>query len=346
MPALANDVLYMKLQAALPAGTVFESPENAVHPALCTVPGFGRLRIYLFTVTPDRSTPGARPAGEFKIQLIVEGQERPERGALQFSDAHTVLAGYSPDYGVFVAWEARLYRTFAYSANVQVREPLLEEARKSGWAVAEPRRLKASWEVRVAFSSGNLMTYLRTAREADARRLEARWREAFFVSKVPNFDAEPLPRRPGDLDEFVRRERRRLASSRLSRDARFAPRVKEQFDYSCALCSVQLEIVEAAHIIPVNDARSSDDVWNGLSLCPSHHTLFDARRFVVTPDLEVKIDITAVQFLHDSGRASGIELLTSFDGARIREPVFWADAARQTRMREALAYVRSLSAVG
>ncbi|MBI2288886.1 MAG: HNH endonuclease [Betaproteobacteria bacterium] len=63
-------------------------------------------------------------------------------------------------------------------------------------------------------------------------------------------------------------------------------------------------MVEAAHIIPVNDQHSSDDVWNGLSLCPSHHTLFDARRFIIEPNLQIAVDDETITFLQESDRAS------------------------------------------
>ncbi len=339
MPALSNVSLCRRIRAALPDGTVFHTPENAIHPTEFTVPGLGRVRAYLFTVTPDRSAPGARPPGEFKIQLIVEGQARSERGSLELGDAHTVLLGFSPDFGVFVGWEARLYSSFAYSANVQVREPLLMEARNNGWAVASPRVLRKSTEVRVAFTAGNLLPYLRISREADNRKLMGDWREAFLLSRAPKYDAENLPSRTRDLEKYIERQRQRLITTRLSRDSKFAPRVKEQFDYSCAVCAVQLEIIEAAHIIPVNDVHSSDEVWNGLSLCPSHHALFDARRFIIEPDLKIAVDHETVTFLQESGRAFGIELLTNFSGRKIRTPQFWEHSAEfQGRMREALIY--------
>ena len=164
---------------------------------------------------------------------------------------------------------------------------------------------------------------------------------------VPNYQsASDLPARLAQLPVFIECERKRVAVPRHSWNARFAPRVKEQIDYSCAVCAVQLEIVEAAHIIPVNDPRSSDEVWNGLSLCPSHHTLFDARRFIVEPNLEIAVDDDTVTFLQDSGRASGIELLTNFRGQRIRAPQFWQRSHElQERMRDALAYNRSLTGI-
>lgn len=339
MPALTNHSLFRRLRAALPDGTEFHTPVDTIHPAEFTVPGFGRVRAYLFTLTPDRSPTGVRPAGEFKLQLIIDGQVRGSRGSLNLDGAYTVLLGFSPDYGVFVGWEASLYVDFAYSANVQVREPILLEARDNGWAVAPPRAIKGSTEVRMAFSAGNLQAFLRANREADRRELKDLWREAFLLSKAPYYDAGTFPTRAPELEKYVERERQRLTTTRLSRDSKFAPRVKEQFGYSCAVCSVQLEIVEAAHIIPVNHQRSSDDVWNGLSLCPNHHTLFDARLFVVEPDLVVRIDDETVTFLEQSGRASGIELLTDFEGEKIRAPRFWRQSSEtRDRMKGALAY--------
>lgn len=346
MPALSNTALFAKLRAALPAGTRFATPVEAIHPALAVIPGFGRCRFYLWTVTADRSVPGARPVGEFKIQLIVDGQARGARGAIDTANAMTSLLGYSPDFGVFVGWEPRIYSDFAYSANVQVRDSLLTEARNAGWAVASPRDIKSTTEVRVAFSAGNLLHYLRLARGADAEGLIGGWREAFFLSRVPNSPVASLPSRASQLEAFVQRERQRLTSNRLSRDARFAPMVREQFGHACALCRVQLEIIEAAHIIPAHETKGRDEPWNGVALCPSHHRLYDARRFVVTAKLVVHVDFGALEFLRESGRAAGEHLLTDYQDRDIVAPAFWeSDATTRTRMCDAFNYSASLAAV-
>lgn len=346
MPALTNATLFAKLRAALPAPARFQTPGDQIHPAVAVVPGFGRTRFYLWTVTRDRSVAGARPPGEFKIQLIVEGQERGSRGSLELAGAHTVVLGYSPDFGVFVGWEARIYRDFAYSRNVQVRDGLLAEGRDTGWAVGEPRSLQGTEEVRVAFSPGNLMHFLRVSREADREKLVGPWREAYFLSRVPNFVTEHLPTQSAQLDQYIARERQRLASTRLSRDARFGPLVREQFDFSCAVCGVQLEIVEAAHIIPAREPDGKDEIWNGIALCPSHHELFDARRFVVGQDLSLRVDYSALEFLRESGRAAGEFLLTDHDGTTIRKPRFWDPrTSLRDRMKVALDRMSALSAV-
>jgi putative restriction endonuclease len=336
MPSLANHVLRAKLAGALPEAR-FETGAEVVHPALAVVPGFGPARIYVWTVTPDRSAPGARPIGEFKIQLILPGQPRNARRNLEFDGPYTVLLGYSPDFGVFVGWQPRLYVNFSHSRNVQTREELLQEARNTGWAIAAPRRMQAGIEeVRVAFTAGNMLHFFRTSRAADQQRYAGKWREAFFLANTPNAQG-PMAAGLGDLDENVVRQRERVAATRLLRDATFSPKVKKQYGYACAVCAVQLEIVEGAHIVPVSEPGSSDAVWNGVCLCPSHHELFDGSAFVVDAGLRVLVDGERAEYLRANGLDQGINILTDFGGSIIRPPAFWdSDADFRGRMSRAL----------
>lgn len=336
MPALPNRVLHAKPRASLSAGSRLDPDGENVHPALGTVAGLGRTRFYLWTVTADRSARG-RPPGEFKIQLILPGQSRHGRGTLENAGAYTVLLGYSPDYGVFVGWQAALYGSFAYSRNVQCREELLREARDTGWAVAASRIVGGREEVRVAFTPGNLEHYLRTSYAADQERggAEGQWREAFFLANTPNATVCIPARR--DLKEFVQARRERVAATRLARDSRFSALVKEQYGQGCALCGVQLDIVEGAHIIPVREEGSADEVWNGVALCPNHHGLYDASTFVIRPDLEVRVDDDLVAYFRENGLDQGLRLLTDHDRTTIRPPAFWQrDADLRARMTNAL----------
>src|SRR5438067_8325090 len=105
MPSLPQDVLLAKLRGGLPEPTTFLTQD--LHPCLVRIPRFGRARIYLWTITHVESND--RPLDEFKIQLILPGQARTTRGQLDTSNnVPTFLLGYSPDFGVFVAWETRL----------------------------------------------------------------------------------------------------------------------------------------------------------------------------------------------------------------------------------------------
>lgn len=335
MPALPQHVLKAKLAAALPKGTMFLS-DDETRPALATIPDFGRARFYLWTVTHVESSD--RPVDEFKIQLILPGQVRGERDVLDLDAVPTFLLGYSPDFGVFVAWEARFHADFSYSKAVQVQENVLSEARRTGWAVASPRTMRGSRgdeEVRVACTSGNLLHLMRQFYQADASGLQGDDREAFLLESTPNITVVPASAMPAHPAETIRR---RITLERLERDHRFAPLVGAQYDFACAVCSTQLNIVEGAHIVPACEPEGADEVWNGVSLCPNHHRLFDAKVYVIRPSLEIAIDYDAIHFFRESNRSIGLDdVLLRYAGLSIRRPAFFGrDSALTSHMQWAL----------
>ena len=116
------------------------------------------VRLYLFNATRP---PGGRPLGEHKVQLIVPGQGRGERGNFDHSDGRIVLlAGYSVEEDVFVFWDAGLYLNFAWSRNVQVKVETIIQASAGKIATQErvlrPRNEPATTEVLVAGRADNL----------------------------------------------------------------------------------------------------------------------------------------------------------------------------------------------
>ena len=111
-----------------------------------------RVRIYLFNATRP---PGGRPLGEHKVQLIVPGQKRPERGNFDRSNGRIVLlSGYCAEEDVFILWDAGLYLDFAWSRNVQVKSETIIQASAGKIATQErrlrPRNMPASTETLVA----------------------------------------------------------------------------------------------------------------------------------------------------------------------------------------------------
>lgn len=340
MPALPQHVLKAKLTAALPAGTTFHTGDET-RPALVTIPDFGRARFYLWTVTHVESSD--RPADEFKIQLILPGQARRERDSLDLDSMPTFLLGYSPDFGVFVAWEARFHADFAYSKAVQVQKNLLSEARRTGWAVASPRTMSSGdKEVRVACTSGNLLHLMQQVHQADAHGLQGYDREAFLLESTPNITFVPATTMPAHPAETIRR---RITLERIKRDHRFAPLVGAQYDFACAVCSTQLNIVEGAHIIPACEPHGVDEVWNGVSLCPNHHRLFDAKVYVIRPTLKIAIDNDAVEFFRKCNRSNGLDdVLLRYDGTQIRKPAFFGRDLKLTSLMKRALAVRTASA--
>jgi excisionase family DNA binding protein len=98
-----------------------------------------RARVYLFNATRP---PGGRPTGEHKVQLIMPGQRRGQRGQFDQSDGRIVLlAGYAAEEDVFILWDAGLYPDFAWSRNVQVKAQTIVEA-TAGRIARQERRLR------------------------------------------------------------------------------------------------------------------------------------------------------------------------------------------------------------
>lgn len=85
-------------------------------------------------------------------------------------------------------------------------------------------------------------------------------------------------------DSDATRERARRATTALVRDRRFSRDVVAAYGGRCALCDMGLELVDGAHIFPVEAAGSRDVVWNGLCLCPTHHRAFDDHLIWIDPD--------------------------------------------------------------
>jgi hypothetical protein len=124
MPALEKRDLHQAVLDAL--GSEVDSHEaiDAV-PFVVKPKRVVQLAVWAFTVT---SPPGGRHPLESKIQIMVPGQARGERGSFQPADDDTfaVLLGYKPEERIFVLWDAYKHANFAFSKNVQVRaEPLL-----------------------------------------------------------------------------------------------------------------------------------------------------------------------------------------------------------------------------
>ena len=93
-----------------------------------TVPLSLRLRVYLFNCT---NPPGGRALDEYKIQVILPGQQRGERGQLDYSDGRLPIIGAlvrDGDDVSFAFWDADKHSDFAYSGNMQVKADVIVES--------------------------------------------------------------------------------------------------------------------------------------------------------------------------------------------------------------------------
>ena len=79
-----------------------------------------------------------------------------------------------------------------------------------------------------------------------------------------------------------------------NRDRPFSRLVRKAYNYQCVVCQSGiltddgLSLVEGAHIIPWSQSYN-DDLRNGLSLCPSHHWMFDHYLLAVRTDYSIAV---------------------------------------------------------
>jgi hypothetical protein len=114
-----------------------------------------RLRVYMYNCTNPK---GGRPKDEYKSQLIVPNQKRGSRGNFDNSSGRIVLLmAYTqvynePEEGVFILYDALMHTDFSYSANLQIKACIINQA------LSEPLGLgsKATGEIIIAAQRNNL----------------------------------------------------------------------------------------------------------------------------------------------------------------------------------------------
>lgn len=113
-------------------------------------------------------------------------------------------------------------------------------------------------------------------------------------------------------------ERAREAGSRLVRDSRFSRRVIEAYDGLCAMCGLDVGLVEGAHIYPVSAPGSHDEPWNGLALCGNHHLAFDKHVLAVRADgFEI---VFHHEIRHEAASSAAVATLVNGTFAHLAEP--------------------------
>ncbi len=73
----------------------------------------------------------------------------------------------------------------------------------------------------------------------------------------------------------------------------------------CAVSGLQLDLVDAAHIIPVDHARGTDELRNGICLSALHHRAFDNGLIAIRRDYSIVVNERRIAELHSVGWDGG-----------------------------------------
>ncbi|MCP9291637.1 HNH endonuclease [Gracilimonas sediminicola] len=110
-----------------------------------------------------------------------------------------------------------------------------------------------------------------------------------YTRRLVEIAAEPFVKFHGDKTD---KQKYRTGKYQV-REQGFSRIVRSNYNYTCALCRNRVvtpggkTLVEGAHIIPWSKSRN-DDPRNGISLCRSHHWMFDTFMFTVNPNFKIQ----------------------------------------------------------
>ena len=56
------------------------------------------------------------------------------------------------------------------------------------------------------------------------------------------------------------------------------------------MCGIQLELIEAAHIVPHSHEKGTDEIENGICLCSLHHSAYDKSIIYFDENFKIKLN--------------------------------------------------------
>ena len=249
------------------------------------------LSVYIWTLTfgGRKSLPN-----EYRIQMTAVSSplSAPFHGPV-------VLLGYDPELKLFVGFDWARHSTFSTgSPSVQIDREVLKEAETVGLSFHR----KSNEEIAVGIRPDQLIAYVLNARELHQYGRESQvlklLRSGTALEAIPESKLEQLSVKRRSIVETIRR---------LSRDASFRRTVMFAYGNTCAVTRIQLQLVDAAHILPVGAPGSHDHVTNGLALSPTYHRAFDAKLIYLDENYRMRLNPLRSAELATLKLQSGIE---------------------------------------
>ena len=266
------------------------------------------------------SSGSSRSIQENRVQIHRELIERQR--SLSEQGYKIGFLGMFPEGDAFIAWDPRhvLSLNAAKAASIYGRWTLRNIALKNsaGAHKFNSRSLGGELSFAIALPSQGLGHYL--ANIEHIHQLQSESDIQLWFSNVEGLlSGTVLEGNKQNLEQAIRE---RYVSNRYSypRSPKFKFDVLEAYEYSCCICDRQLDLIQAAHIIPHSHENSVDEVRNGLALCVEHHLLYDDALLLPGPDYDLVFNQERAKVLMDSERDRGIKDVEKFAGRRFRIP--------------------------
>lgn len=249
-----------------------------------------KIRVYIWNMTHGGGQ--ARPADEYRIQITGVNRFETEK------DSKTLILGWWDEIGVFAGFDFRKHSgLLGFSPSMQIRENYLRDAYENGFSACN----KGNNEIAIAFKPDFLVEYTK-----NLEYLHDFGKNKKDFETIKSVADNPLEINTEDLKITGPRRTALISAVKALRDNNFTQRVLTAYGYRCAVCAIQLDLLDAAHIVPVA-ADGSDHTSNGLSLCALHHRAFDRSLIAIDDDYKVLLSDKKSKLLKEIGHDEGLD---------------------------------------
>jgi putative restriction endonuclease len=230
--------------------------------------------VYVWTLTH-----GGRPSlpDEYRIQMTTVSSPLPLN-----SRGYTLLLGYEPNLKMFGGFDLTRHRTFTTgSPSVQIDIKCIHKALEDGLAFDR----KTNQEIAIAIRPDQMLNYM-----ANAEELHRLGKNAAMYSLLSKASASERILAEEITKLTPKRQKILSTLTRWARSASFHQQVLHAYNNRCSVTRMQLRLVDAAHILPVQAEETTDDVRNGIALSPTYHRAFDAGLIYLDEDYIMRIN--------------------------------------------------------
>lgn len=251
-----------------------------------------------------------------------EGRSNPDECRVQIasskafdvalsSKADVVVLGYFADEQVFTAWNPYLMRpryNQRQTVSLYSRFSVMSRAVANGIAEYEDTNAQRI----ISFKPEYLGLYLDNITNIHTLN-EAELQELVKLS-------DQLQLVDGDEEVDIDGHKLQVNHVRATRDPKFRRLVYEAYGHRCAMCGIQLELIEAAHIVPHAHPKGTDEITNGICLCALHHTAYDQSLVYFDDQFKIQINAEKFEYLEKIGRDGGYRKLAGLAFEEIQLP--------------------------
>lgn len=227
------------------------------------------------------------------------------------SGTDVIVLGYFADRKVFTAWNPYLMRerfNAKQTISLYSRFSTQEQAALQGISVY----VDTNNQHVISFKPEYLGLYLENIEKI--HRLD----QNDLLELIKESDILNSEDRDGQIS--LDGEKLTITHTRYARDPSFRKKVYEAYSHRCAMCGIQLQLVEAAHIVPHSHEKGTDEIGNGVCLCALHHTAYDQSLIYFDKDLNIKINQKKIDYLVKINRDSGLNTLQRMAFDKIKLP--------------------------